>query len=155
MSTLTTFTILDNASNVAGDTESWFAGVNLELRLVTNDFTPDPSLVTGDLTYAANNGLSPKVAPATAPTLEWDPVMGVWGIRIWWTGGQVFTCVSPEDPPVTVYGWAIVNTDISELICTERFPEPVVFDHVGVAAHVPEVVAWFAAPFLGDKPVLA
>jgi len=155
MRSVTNFAIDLLAAYVAGNTQTFFATTDLELRLVTTDFTPDPSLGVGDLSYASGDGLSPKVAPATAPTVEWDPDMGVWGIRVWWTGGNVFTNSAVGAPPVVGYGWAVVNIGDTELVMTGKFDEPITFDHVGIGAHVPEVLAWFAAPFLGDKPEVA
>jgi len=155
MIALTTYAINLCASAIAADANGYGGQANMGLRLVGIDFTPDANLTLGDLTYLAADGLDPKTGAAAAAQLAWDSEMGVWGIAPVFTGGTIFTCVTPTDPVKTAFGWALVNTDVGELICTGKFDTPVVFDHIGVQAHVPEVMTWMAAPLAGDLPTVS
>jgi len=155
MSVLTTYAINGGASVIAADSETFNGGVSNKLFLVGNDFTPDASLTLADLTFLSGDGLSEKTGVAGAPGLTWDSAMGVWGISVSFTGGTSFICVVPADPVKTAFGWALVNDDVGELLATGKFDEPIVFDHIGVTAHVPETQCWFAAPYLGDLPTIS
>lgn len=150
---VTNSAINSGALAVAGDVTAWGANSDLTLFLVANDFTPDPALVFADLTFLTGDGLTGHDGVATTPTMVWNSEMGVWGISVPFTGGSTFTYTGAGDPDVQAFGWAIVNTDTEVLIASGSFDDPIVFDHTGVTAHVPETNAWFAAPFIGNLPV--
>jgi len=149
---VTNFAIDAGALAVATEASAWGANSDLGLYLVSIPFTPDPNLQDGDLSYLGLDGLAHKVGAASTPTMAWNSEMGVWGINVPFTGGNVFTYTGSGDPDTIAYGWAIKNNDTDALVVTGTFDEPIVFDHMGVQAHVPEVNAWFAAPFIGNLP---
>jgi len=153
--TVTNYALDLCALAVAGQVDTFGANSDLELRLVNVDFSPDPTLGIDDLTYNSGSGLSAKVGAATTPTMTWDPEMGVWGISIPFTGGNVFTATAVDIPAQIAYGWAIVNPTADKLVLTGKFDTPIEFTHVGVSAHVPETSVWFAAPFIGDLPTVS
>jgi len=97
-------------------------------RAIISNFTESPGLLFSDLVFAdgeiifqppnnENGSWANRKDPRTGDAVL-SIVIASEPFRLY-SGGVVF--------PITVYGFALVNTDTSVLLAVEKFAEPVVF----------------------------
>lgn len=136
------------AALINADT-SWLASPdNMKMALVAAPFVPAPTLVAGDLTLATFDGSGPPNVPAGAQNLILDSVTGSWGVSLKEpTGGFIWICSTAPLVPETIYGYALLDSDL-ELIASALLDEPVVISAVGNYVQISSVFG-----FLSYQPI--
>jgi len=125
-------------------TSLFHAGVTgaFTVSLITNEFVPSVDIELGDLTFAAGDGLDPKdtdtgeqctvgIDPATAEQIITPPEP---------TGGWLWILTADQDPPVTIYGFALSQMGApGPLIATQLLDAPVTLTNTGDQLALPAV----------------
>lgn len=116
-----------------------------KIALVTSAFALGETLVIGDLTFAAGNGLDPILGAAGAQEVAQDPVTGSQLITLkaatsagfrWVTSGGLAV-------PITVYGYALIDNGATVLLGAELLVTPITVDADGLQIQVDPVTMTF------------
>lgn len=114
------------ATLLANDTAILAPAVNAnKVALIAAPFTPGPGLTLADLTLATFTGSAP-LAGATGPQdVGRDPATGEQVITVIApAGGWVFTCTVTPGSPQQIYGYALVDNGVANLLATALLPQP-------------------------------
>jgi len=91
------------------------------IGLYTNAFDPHPDMVIGDFTAATFGGYAADASLALAGPFN----MGEDGLAM--TQSYYFAATDPIGTPETVMGYYIGTAAFADIICAERFADPVPF----------------------------
>lgn len=98
-----------------------------KMILFVNDYEPATDMVIGDLTEATFTGY------AASSAIVWaDPFVDDDGNAVLVGGSKEFKG-GGDDPPQTVYGYAVVDAAKANIFWAERLPNPVVMDSANKA----------------------
>jgi hypothetical protein len=96
------------------------------IALVAAPFTPGENLVAADLTYATFTGSAPLEGATGSQQAGVDPVTSEQKITILApAGGWRWECTVAPVAPETIYGYALLNDDSTELLGVEVFANPI------------------------------
>jgi len=104
-----------------------------KIALIANSFNPaDENLVVGDLVLATFTGSAPKAGAAGAQQVGIDPLTGDQIITILQpAGGYRFECTSAPGTPEVIYGFALLDDTLANLLGVEGFTDPITITDVG------------------------
>lgn len=111
-------------------TDVWLAEPTpfVQVRLIRTEFTPSPDLLLADLDFCDFTGSAAKHAGSASTQTTIDPATGDQIVQVVEPlGGWHWACsgAGPLGLPQTVYGYALLSADGTELIATERLAEAV------------------------------
>jgi len=96
------------------------------IALVMAPFTPNPTLVAGDLTLADFTGSTPIEGVTGTQPSGLDPATGQMIIDISPpAGGYRWETTDAVNLPQTIYGFALLSNDLSTLLASALLPAPV------------------------------
>lgn len=98
----------------------------IKMGLITTNFNPNPDLLIGDVDISAVPGLLPITGVVGPQNESLDPVTGENIVEVKEPLGG-FRWETPEDfvPPVTVFGFALINNAGTTLFATQLLTPPV------------------------------
>jgi len=131
------------AAGVAiGADTSWLAQPTtfVAVALIKLPFTPSPARVLGDLTLADFTGSTPLHAASAATQVTSDPFSGSVVLQVrepaggwhWVTGDAV-------NLPQTIYGYALLSSDLATLIATAALNTPIPLTGAGQGIDIGQV----------------
>jgi len=96
------------------------------IALVMAPFTNDENLLVGDLTFATFTGSDPIEGATGTQTTGIDPVTLAQVIEIKPPlGGYRWETTDTVNLPQTIYGYALLNNDLSTLLAVQLLDEPI------------------------------
>lgn len=112
----------------------------LKLALIQAPFAPGPTLAVADVDLADFDGSSPKLCDAGALPESLDPQNGdvLLDVRPD-AGGFLFEVTGTSNLPQTIYGWAILNNDLSVLYGSEMLAAPITLTAVNQSLEIGRV----------------
>lgn len=103
-----------------------------KVALVIANFALTENLVVGDLTLATFTGSTPKAGAAGAQQAGVDPITGDQVItNLAPAGGWRWECTAAPGAPQTVYGFALLDATLADLLGAALLITPVVITDVG------------------------
>lgn len=103
-----------------------------EIKLYKEDFTPDESLVAGDMVEADFDGYAAIVGATGSQQTGIDPVTGEQIVTIKEPlGGWRFITTGVTNLPMTIYGFGLQITGGGALLAVERLATPVTLTESG------------------------
>lgn len=125
------------AINLATDTTTLNAAGATKIILLKAPFTPSESMVLADVVEATFPGYAAISCVAGGPLVTQDPLTGdmIMTFRVpaggwrWVTDGLV-------DPPQTIYGFAVVNSDDNFLMGAQVLPVPITLTGTPIAQEI-------------------
>jgi len=109
-------------------TTLWYPGGDpAKIILIKEPFTPDPDLTVGDLTFADFDGsLAKSLEAAGQPNFSLDPTTGFYlGTLQTGAGGFYWEVTGVTNLPQTIYGFALVSDDATQLLASALVDTPV------------------------------
>lgn len=103
-----------------------------KIALIIANFALDEDLVVGDLTLATFTGSTPKAGAAGAQQVGIDPLTGDQVItNLTPAGGWRWECTAAPGAPQTVFGFALLDATLADLLGAALLATPVVITDVG------------------------
>lgn len=116
----------------ADDTTLAPAANGNKVALVKANFNPEENMEVGDITLADFNGSTPKLCGTGTQQVGIDPATGDQLITILEpAGGFRFECGADPDPAQDIFGFALLNNDLTVLLGLEKFDEAVTIAEAG------------------------
>jgi len=128
----------------------WNPGTGDEAKVILfqNNVTLTKDTVIADLTPATFGGYAAKVLGAGDPTSGINPATGQWELRMREpVGGIEFTTSGTSNLPQTIYGYAIVSEDGTELFASKKFDTPITLTANQQVIDVPQPKITFSVNF--------
>jgi hypothetical protein len=124
---------LDIGTLIAADAATLAPATNAnKIALVTAPFTPTENLVATDLTYASFTGSTPIAGSTGAQQTGVDPNTGQQIVTIKEPlGGWRWVVGGSTGLPVTVYGFALLDSTLATLLAVEAFATPQALTETG------------------------
>lgn len=125
---------------LAADTATLAVATFLDVGLVENAFTPDPDLVSTDLTIVTAGGLVVKTTTSATIPVVVDPVAGDQIVVIPAPAGGWLYVATGAGLPITLYGFAMYDhADATKLYGAQLFDTPIVITAAGQFVDLGEV----------------
>lgn len=108
-----------------------------KIALITQVFTPSETLVASNLTLASGNGLDPIQGVTGAQSVGLDPVSQEQIILIKApAGGYKWISSGTIGTPITLYGYALLDSTLATLLAVQAFPTPITITAAGYLVDV-------------------
>ena len=115
-----------------------------KIALIAQPFTPAGNLTLAALTLATFTGSAPKAGAAGAQGVGVDPTTGEQVITILPpAGGFIFKCTVAPGSPETIYGYALVDNAVTNLLATALLSQPVTIRNVNDQVDVDDATLRF------------
>jgi len=116
----------------AGDTAFLAPATANKIALVVANFALTEDLVAGDLTLASFTGSTPKSGASGAQEVGINPLTGEQVLTILApAGGYRWECTAAPTPSQTVYGFALLDSTLADLLGLALLDTPVNIANVG------------------------
>jgi len=115
-----------------------------KMALIVNSFALTEDLLIGDLTFASFTDSTPIAGATGAQNVGVDPVTGAQVVEIKPpAGGYRWVTGSDVGLPVTVYGYALVDSTLAELFAVGQLPTPITLTEAGQFIDIDSVIMTF------------
>lgn len=103
-----------------------------KIALIAANFALNENLVVGDLTLATFTGSTPKAGAAGAQQVGIDPLTGDQVItNLTPAGGWRWECTVAPGAPETIYGFALLDATLADLLGAALLDNPITITSVG------------------------
>jgi len=125
---------------LAADTTYLANASAMKVALVANNFSPSIDLLLADLTLFTSGGLAAIAGVAGAQPTSVDPLTGEQVIDIKPpVGGFRWVSSGGTGYPKTVYGFALVDNGIANLLASQRIDTPIILTADGQSINAPDL----------------
>lgn len=133
---------------LAADTDTFNAGLDLQVKLIKAAFTPNPDAVLADFDAISANftGSTPLATTVGAQPTGTDPATGDYVLHVKSpAGGWRWETTDTVSLNQTIHGWVLFNGDSSELVGMGLLPTPVELSAANQFVEIDEVEFRFRA----------
>jgi hypothetical protein len=108
-----------------------------KMLLIKAPFTPNENMLPANITPADFTGADPIDVPVGAQSIGIDPNSQQWVIDIKMpVGGWRWQVTALDNLPQTIYGFAMLDNGMTNIVCIETLPVPITltaaFDYVNI-----------------------
>lgn len=130
----------------ADDTTLAPAGAANKIALIAGPVTPDENLVVGDIDLASFDGSTPIAGATGTQQAGIDPVTGDQIVTIKEpAGGWRWESTGVTNLPQTIYGFALLDATLAELLAIGMLPVPVTITAAGQEINIGTATFRFVA----------
>lgn len=119
--------------------------------LYTANIIPGENHTAASLELATVAGLGAKACEASPTKVVRDPVSGNYGMQLVEpAGGLNFVLAEDLDEGLTIYGVALLDGGVVNVLGLQRFPNPIVVKDIGDVVPVDSVIGFLTGDVFGD-----